>query len=275
MKPILDRSIVGESTVTDFQDDGAVVVRGAFNKTEIELVRAGVERNLANPSERQKIASDPEDPGMFVEDFCNWQRIPEYEEFLRSSMAADIAGALMGSSTVRLHHDHMLVKEPGTAQQTPWHQDQPYYNIDGRMNCSMWMPVDQVAVESSLEFLSGSHCGPWLMPRTFRDAQASWFPEGTLGELPEIEANRAAFDIKSWALEPGDAVFFHMLTLHHAGGVQPNRRRRAFSLRFMGDDITHAPRNWVTSPEFPGLTEELAEGAPMDHQLFPLLRSAA
>ena len=98
MNSILDSDVVDASTVTDFQTVGAVVVRGAFDEREIELVRAGVERNLANPSERQKIASDPGDPGMFVEDFCNWQRIPEYEEFLRSSKAADIAGALMGSA---------------------------------------------------------------------------------------------------------------------------------------------------------------------------------
>ena len=28
----------------------------------------------------------------------------------------------MGSQTVRLHHDHLLVKEPGTTLRTPWHQ---------------------------------------------------------------------------------------------------------------------------------------------------------
>jgi hypothetical protein len=39
----------------------------------------------------------------------------------------------------------------------------------------------------------------------------------------------------------------------------------------MGDDIKHAPRRWITSPEFPGLADELPEGAPMDHPLFPVL----
>ena len=89
------------------------------------------------------------------------------------------------------------------------------------------------------------------MPRTFMDDEAKWFPEGSLEELPDIEADRDAFPIVGWALEPGDAVFFHMLTLHAAGGA--DRRRRAFSVRFLGDDVTHAPRPWKTSPEFPGL----------------------
>jgi hypothetical protein len=62
-----------------------------------------------------------------------------------------------------------------------------------------------------------------------------------------------------------------MLTLHAAGGVDGTRRRRVFSVRFLGDDITHAPRPWATSPDFPGLTDELPAGAAMNHPLFPLL----
>ena len=125
----------------------------------------------------------------------------------------------MGGSDVRLFHDHVLVKEPGTQQPTPWHQDQPYYNVDGVENCSMWTPVDPVAEESTLEFLAGSHLEGWLLPRTFLDEQAKWFPEGSLAELPDIEGHREDFPIVRWALQPGDAVFFHMLTLHHAYGV--------------------------------------------------------
>ncbi len=72
-----------------------------------------------------------------------------------------------------------------------------------------------------------------------------------------------------WDLEPGDAVFFNMLTVHGAGGT--SRRRRVLSVRMLGDDMTHAPRPWTTSPPFPGLEKELAEGAAMDHPLFPVL----
>ena len=62
-----------------------------------------------------------------------------------------------------------------------------------------------------------------------------------------------------------------MLTLHSAGGVSSGRRRRVFSVRFLGDDIRHAPRPWKTSPDFPGLSDVLPAGAPMDHALFPVL----
>lgn len=86
-----------------------------------------------------------------------------------------------------------------------------------------------------------------------------------------IDADRAAHPIVGWEIEPGDVVCFHMLTLHAAGGVEGNRRRRVFSLRLLGDDIRHAPRSWVTSPAFEGLEETLAAGQPMENPLFPLL----
>ncbi|MBI1379356.1 MAG: phytanoyl-CoA dioxygenase [Frankiales bacterium] len=272
MTTALDLSVVDDASVAQFRAQGATVVRGLFDADEVATIERGIERNLAEPGPLFLTASRDDDPGRFVEDFCGWQRIEEYRDIAFGSRAADVAGALMGSREVRLYHDHMLVKEPGTRQPTPWHQDQPYYNVDGTMTCSMWAPVDPVPRESTLEFLAGSHLQGWRMPRTFLDAQAKWFPEGSLAELPDIESDRASYDILGWELRPGDAVFFHMLTLHHSYGVPGPGRRRAFSLRFLGDDVTHAPRPWRTSPPFPGLEDELAAGAPLDHPLFPVLR---
>jgi hypothetical protein len=60
-----------------------------------------------------------------------------------------------------------------------------------------------------------------------------------------------------------------MLALHGSEGAVG--RRRVFSVRVLGDDMVHAPRAWATSPEFPGLADELPAGAPLDHPLFPVL----
>ena len=257
----------------DFWRDGVVCVRGAFSPEHVALAQEAIDANLADLSSLAKRASGSDD-GAFVEDFCSWQRIPALERFIRESGAARIAGELMGAHSVRLYHDHVLVKEPGTRQRTPWHQDQPYYNVDGRLNISMWCPVDPVARASTLEFVRGSHLGPWFMPRTFLDGQAKWFPDGALEEMPQINGN-PDFEVLGWELEPGDAVFFHMLTLHSSGGVSGPDRRRVLSVRFLGDDMVHVVRPWVTSPPFPGLADELADGAPLDHPLFPVLWESA
>jgi ectoine hydroxylase-related dioxygenase (phytanoyl-CoA dioxygenase family) len=263
--------MIDEAAIERFQRDGAIRIRELFRPEEIAILRSGIDDNLAHLSPRAKVASGADDPGHFVEDFCNWQDNAHYRRFIFESALAETAGRLMKSRSARLYHDHMLTKEPGTRQPTPWHQDQPYYNIEGRQNVSFWIPVDPVNRESTLEFVAGSHLGPWLMPRSFMDAQARWFPEGSLADLPNIEAARDSFPIIGWELQPGDAVCFHMLALHAARGVSGSNRRRVFSVRFMGDDVRHAPRRWRTSPEFPGLREELPAGAPMHHALFPEL----
>lgn len=268
-------ALVSSALQRDFLRHGAVCVRGLLNADEVALLRQGIDANLAQPSPRAIVASRADDPGFFIEDFCNWQDNPAYRRVIFESALAPVAARLMGSASARLYHDHMLTKEPGTRQPTPWHQDQPYYNVDGMQNVSFWIPVDPVSRAATLEFAAGTHRGPWLMPRTFMTHEARWFPEGTLAELPDIEATRGSADaphrIIGWALEPGDAVAFHMLTLHASGGVEPGRRRRVYSVRFLGDDMRHAPRRWKTSPDFPGLAERLPAGAPLDDPLFPLL----
>ena len=262
---------VSETQIADFRADGAVRVRGLLSPAEVAVARAGVEANLARPGPRAIVASGAGDPGRFFEDFRNWTRIDGYRRIVETSAAAGVAGVLMGAREVRLHHDHLLVKEAGTRQSTPWHQDQPYYNIDGAQTCSLWIPLDPVPVSASLRFVAGSHLGPWLMPRTFMTGEARWFPAGALAELPDIDAEPGAHRILSWALEPGDAIAFSMLALHSASGS--TTRRRALSLRFTGDDVVHAPRPWKTSPDFPELDGVLPAGAPLDHPLFPVVWS--
>jgi ectoine hydroxylase-related dioxygenase (phytanoyl-CoA dioxygenase family) len=254
----------------DFQRDGACVIRGLLSSQELELLAQGIEENLGAPSERAVEGGGDTGTGRFFEDFRNWTRIPAYEEVIRGSRIGQVAGTLTDSDTIRLHHDHLLVKDAGTTIRTPWHQDQPFYDIDGSDTVSLWIPLDPVPRESALEFVAGSHGdGTWYMPRGFFDDRPMVFEEGTLEEVPDVEGDRDAHRIVGWALEPGDAVAFNMLTLHAAGGSRG--RRRAFSVRLVGDDVRLTARAHPTSPSFPELDGALAPGEPLDHPLFPVL----
>ena len=201
----------------DYERDGAVCVRGAVTPEHLALAEAAIEAVLADPSPLALRASAPDD-APFVEDFCNWARVPVMERFVRESGIAAIAAELTGSNTIRLFHDHVLVKEPGTRQRTPWHQDLPYYNVNGSQHVSMWLPIDPVPRASSIEVIAGTHRGPWYVPRTFLDGDARWFPEGSLAEPPDFDADPDRWRVLAWDLEPGDAVFFDMLSVHGAAG---------------------------------------------------------
>src|SRR3954462_7946111 len=232
---------LADAHVDAFARDGVVILRGVLGDEEIGTLARGVERNLAELSPLGMNATEPGKPGAFVEDFRNWQRVGEYEDVIRGSALGRVAGELMGAREVRLFHDHLLVKEAGTKDRSPWHQDQPYYCIDGAQTVSFWIPLDLVARPSTLEFVAGSHAeGKWYMPRSFVKKTAMVFDEGALEEVPDVEADRDAWPIVGWAMEPGDVVAFNMLTLHAAAGSPT--RRRVVSLRLVGPGPPAAPR---------------------------------
>jgi len=54
--------------------------------------------------------------------------------------------------------------------------------------------------------------------------------------LPDIQADRTAWDILSWEVTRGDLIFFHLGTLHGGGGTTPGLERRSLTLRFFGAD---------------------------------------
>jgi len=261
--------MVDDSAIEAFARDGVVVVRGALNTDQLAVLEKGYQHVVDHPSERAIVASGEDDPGRFFEDFVRWPDTPEIKQIALRSKLPELAAALMDSNSARFYHDHLLVKDAGTCQRTPWHQDQPYYNVDGT-GISAWVPLDEIPRHGSPEFWAGSHRGPWRMPRTFLESEAKWFPEGSLAEMPDIDADRSAYDIRQWQLSPGDAVFFSFLTVHSAPGFPFDYPRRVVSFRYLSSDARHAVRPWKTSPEFPGLADVLDDGRPFEHPNFPL-----
>lgn len=256
--------------VEAFRADGAVVLRGVFREW-VEPLRAGVERLMAAPSPLERTYRPADGSAPFFQDFCNWQRIPEFRAFVLESPAAQAAATLMRSRTARFFHDHVLVKEPGSSVATPWHQDLPYYCVEGTQSVSFWTPLDPVPRDVVMECIAGSH--RW--GRDFRPTRFDGTPlyaKDDFEPLPDIEAHRAEYRILGWDLEPGDAIAFSFRTVHGAPANRSQRRRRAFSSRWTGDDAVYAERGGKTSPPFPGLN--LKPGEPLAAPEFPLVWQA-
>ena len=86
----LERAVTPQ-LMEDFHRDGAVCIRQIFTQEEVALLRAGIDSNLQAPSPRAKVASRPDDPGWFFEDFCNWQDNEAYRQFIFHSAATAVA----------------------------------------------------------------------------------------------------------------------------------------------------------------------------------------
>lgn len=257
---------IDQSLIDAYQRDGAVVVRGLF-KDWVEPIASGIERNMAEPGPYAAENLLPGEGGRFFDDYCNWTRIPEFETLVRQSKVGSVAAQLMGSSSAQFFHDHVLVKEPGTSKPTPWHQDGPYYFVEGRQTVSFWTPVEPVS-NATLRCVAGSHL--WekpVLPTRWLKEDKFYADEEAYRPVPDPDAE--GMKVLEWALEPGDAVAFNFKTLHGARGNTSTSRRRAFSLRLVGDDARYVTRPGPTSPPFPG--HDMSEGQKLREDWFPVI----
>ena len=263
-------ALVTEEMVETFQRDGVVLVKGLW-KDWVDVIRAGIERNMAEPGHYAAENLKPGEGGRFFDDYCNWTRIPEFRDVIENSPVAGVAAALMRSPTVQMFHDHVLVKEPGTSKPTPWHQDGPYYFVKGAQTVSFWSPVDPVT-DATLRCVAGSHRWPKeVLPKRWL-AETDFYPDPE-AYMPVPDPDAEGMDIREWAMEPGDAVAFDYQTLHGARGNTAATRRRAFSLRLVGEDAHYIERPGRTSPPFPG--HDMKPGERLREDWFPYLRRGA
>jgi len=256
-----------DTQIETFQATGVVPLRGLFADW-VAGAREAIEQNQANPSWRERTYRPDDGGAAFFQDYVVWNRFDGYRALVKSSPMAELAARLMQSDTARIFHDHILVKEPGNSVVTPWHQDQPYYLVEGHQSVSFWVPLDSVPRERSIEYVAGSHrWGKDFKPQRFDGTDL--FADDASEAAPDVDAKRADLDIVGWAMQPGDAVAFNFRTLHGAPANASPSRRRVISVRWVGDDARFARRPGPTSPAFPDL--DYTDGAPFEGDEFPVL----
>ncbi len=262
-------NLLNEKIVDDFQLNGVCIIKNVINKHWLNILAEGIEENFKKPSQYKCVYEKIQGNEIFYDDYCNWNRIKQYKDFFFKSDIAIIASELMQSKEVNLFHEHVLIKEPGSKKKTPWHQDQSYYCVNGKDNCSLWIPLDPIAKTVCPEFIRGSHKwnNKYLPTKFFGESYKK--KDDEFEKIPDIENERSNFDIVSWDMQPGDIIAFNFSTIHGAPGNLSINRRRAFSARFFGDDATYIKRKGETSPPFPGLT--LNDGDKLNSNFFPKL----
>lgn len=98
---------VDTKTVDSFWRQGAVLIKGLLSDAQVERLQEGIDENMASPGAFGAVASREDDPGEFFEDFCNWNRIPAFQDIIFGTAIPRVAAQLMRSATVRLFHDHL------------------------------------------------------------------------------------------------------------------------------------------------------------------------
>ncbi|MGD9765791.1 MAG: phytanoyl-CoA dioxygenase family protein [Candidatus Binatia bacterium] len=278
---------VTEADVAYYEENGFVCLRQMFDSEWVERMRGAIEDVYGQGPQFMKMNPDGT-PGKFWVNLYVWNFNDDFRAFAFESPAAQIASKLMKSSRINMISDVIFHKAPKSPHPTPWHQDQPYWFVDGWQVCGLWVALDAVTLESgAVEYIKGSHkWGKWYEPESF-DVTGKYGPfrgEDTeemkaamddktsdgFEPMPNISAERDKYEIVSFDTEPGDCIVNHFLTVHSARGNPTQRNRRAIAFRFAGDDATFAVRKAEYRLK-PHADPKLKPGDPFppDHPLYP------
>jgi ectoine hydroxylase-related dioxygenase (phytanoyl-CoA dioxygenase family) len=263
--------------------DGVLKLPGMFDEDWIEILNKGLDNNIETPTRRSRIwYKDTSGRSMFY-DHTAWQGIEEYRKFIFNSPAAQICGQLMGSATVNFFFDSVFVRSTGTQFETPWHQDEPYWSVEGYDACSLWMPLVPVKRKSSLSFVPGSHrlktvfkqynFGD-LNPVRKKNVDQVDFSDIAEQEFPDINADPVRFGVVSWDMQPGDCIAFNGRTMHGGSGkLDDGYELRVFTTKWVGDDIRIKFRDCGMDPDHsPDMIEKgLKPGDRLDTDLYPMI----
>lgn len=277
--------LITDDVIQDYSEAGVVCVRGAIGADWIDELSDGLETNIANPSDRARTWDRDEEGRTCFYDSQAWQNIPQYRRFVQESPIAELAGRVMGASAVNFFFDAIFVRTPGNRFRTPFHQDEPYWSVEGFDCCSIWMPLVPVEKASALEFVRGSHRWNERYAQTnfgaltgdARDqvvhAAADRVP------FPDVEGHRDDYEILSWDMEPGDCAVFNARIIHGgSGNLAPDRGLTVFNTQWLGDDVRICFRQEGMDPDHSGVMAAagLSPGDRVGGDLYPeLWRSEA
>lgn len=229
-----------------FQSEGVVFLPCVFDKDWIQSLKEGVRKNLASPGNRMRIWDRSKKDKITLYDSDNWRRIEEYQNFVYEGPSKEIACSLLKTSKVNFFFDAIFVRSTGVRFPTPWHQDEPYWTVEGMDTVSFWMPLGPVEKRSALSFVPGSH--RWLNHFQQKDFgklnpdkqtsidtvsfQGQWEP------FPDIDSDLEKYKVVSWDMTPGDCVAFNGRTIHGGSGqLGPQCDLQVFNTKWLGDDV--------------------------------------
>jgi len=206
--------------------------------------------------------------GRFLVDTGIWRRIELLADFALHGPLPKIVSSLLGIERVRYYDDQLFVKEPGTADRAAFHQDLPYFNLDGECGCVVWIPLDSVRKScGTLAYIPGSHKWGLFNANVFMSRAA--FPGSEGRDLPDIDGDPAAFGAVQIEAEPGDVIIHHFLTVHGSEGNLSRHNRRAFSLRYCDADIRFLRR--PGAPAQPLHRQDINNGDALDDAFHPMV----
>jgi len=251
------RAAMDEVFDRDGSDTKGALAEGSSNKGSRGDIAAHMRKLIEGGASSTRLAVEaghtPVGRSIVETDACSW-----HDGLRRCHVEGplpELVAQLTESERVNLYSDQLFLKEPGSSVRTPWHQDKPFWVMQGAKVAVCWVPVDDVTIESgAMGYIVGSHkWGQTFKPSDFVTMTGTSTVPGLsydgLDDLPPIDDNLDDYEIRRYEARPGDVIVHHWETLHGStGNISADRIRRAASVRFAGDGVTFYKRPSAPEP---------------------------
>jgi hypothetical protein len=208
--------------VAFFKTHGYLAIDAIMAPEEVERVRAMYDELFADRSGRTAGDIAAGRPVKLPQILTPSKYAPE---LLRTQMVANIKGMarqLLGDAAY-MTGDHAINKPPRESPETPWHQDEAYWNPAREYHAlSVWIPLQPATKRNGcMYFVPGSHESEVIAHQ----------PIGNDPNIPGLEVAPGAADLSSAVaceLPPGGATFHYSRTLHYTPPNLSDDFRRAY-----------------------------------------------
>lgn len=235
-----------------FRARGFVVVSGVLADAELRAIDAAWDE-VVDQGARANDMPAAEFVTRYPQNRDLWRKHPGFRSLLFESRQGDVAARFLGTSGVRLFHDHAIAKPVHASGIIPWHQDSAYWPLD-RVGLSIWSPTTDVDVDGGcLEVVDQSHLDGPGMPQDFLVSNGSLFDrDPRITRLP---------------VRRGESVILSGLTWHRSGPNTVAGRRLAYLTLWVPATARFRPEHAGWHPTASHV--EVAPGERLDGEWFP------
>lgn len=224
---------IEQTAIQFYRDNGFVQIDDVLTSAELEEIRGSLEEvmGITQGFGFQNGGAGGSYYRVLNQRVNTWRDHGGMAKYVLNPRFAAIASQLLGGKSVRLFHDHALLKMPGDSKPTPWHQDTTYWPMNETGALSIWIALDDVDEQNGcMMFVPNSRSLGKLDPIDLVNPQDIFeYAKGS-----EIEGTRPVIV----RMKAGSCTFHDGLTFHYAHPNVTEKPRRALAIIYMPDGTT-------------------------------------
>jgi ectoine hydroxylase len=212
-------SLFTASQWDEFQVNGYVLIRGLFDRHEVELMTKAIEQD---PQLQNSLYARKDAQGKATM-MATWNHPGEsvYGLAARSTRVVDTMEHILGGEVYH-YHSKLTAKEPFDGGAWEWHQDYGYWYHNGcllPLMASVMVALDKATPENGcLQVIRGSHAAGRVDHGVLPGEQVGADPQ-------RVDQMLQHMPLDYMEMEPGDGLFFHSNLMHRSDqNTSPHRR---------------------------------------------------